>query len=212
MLRIKHAGEIEEDVQDRLWSLYGQLAHSLLERAAGPNELVEKRIFAKVGLHTISGQIDSLCLEKGILSDYKFTTSWGFMADKPPKPEWVQQLNMQAFLIEQETGKSVKALQVIGLLRDWQIRSAIKDKKYPQYPIAAMEIPIWKERETHKFILERIALHLKAIGGQHQECSEDERWRGNVRCNMYCDVNKWCSFYQELQNKGERDERPTKKK
>lgn len=198
VLRIKHAGEIEEDIQDRLWSLYGQLAHSLLERAAGQNELVEKRIFTKIGLHTLSGQIDNLCLEHGVLSDYKFTTSWGFMADREPKEDWVQQLNMQAFLIEAELGVEVKALQIIGLLRDWQIREASKSKKYPQYPIAVMEIPIWRKPTTHRFILERMALHMKALSSMPRECSVDERWRNNIRCMSYCNVNKFCDFYRGI--------------
>ncbi len=238
-LQIKHADEIAEDVSDRLWSLYGQIAHTILERANG-EDLAEKRFFVKIDGRVISGQIDTLSLDHGVLSDWKFTTSWGFMAGREPKPEWIAQLNMQAFLLE-ANGYKVSDLQIIGLLRDWQINEAKKNQDYPQSPIVKMQIGWWTREITMSFIKDRIAAHLKAMESLPL-CTDEERWarpggwavmkpggkravkivstkeeaqdiasqypggkveerRGiAMRCENYCNVNKFCSQYKESIN------------
>lgn len=174
-LQIRHEHEIEEDVSDRLWSLYGQIAHGILERANG-EDLAEQRFFMPIGGLVVSGQIDSLSWENDILSDWKFTTSWGFIAGKLPKPEWVQQLNMQRFLVMANVDRNIERLQIVGLLRDWQIAEAEKNNKYPQSPIAIASIPLWDVRKTEAFILDRIAAHSKAQYEDLPYCSDEERW------------------------------------
>ena len=118
-LRIAHKEELTEDVKDRLWALYGQIAHLILERA-NMNDLAEKRLFGEIEGVRVSGQFDTLCIEDGTLSDYKFTTVWGFKASTKPKVEWIAQLNMQLELLRQN-GLEAKSLRIVGLLRDWQI-------------------------------------------------------------------------------------------
>lgn len=189
----KHEHEIEEDVADRLWSLYGQLMHLMLERANN-SALVETRFKAKFGDYTVSGQIDSLCLEQGVLVDYKFTTAWGFMANRPPKEEWIQQLNMQLEILRQN-GLDAKRLEIVGALRDWQLAKSKTDKNYPNFQMAKHEIPIWPRDKTVFFINERIWAHVEARK-ELPECSRDETWNGR-RCSDYCSVNKFCTQYMK---------------
>ena len=57
--RLRQTVEPVEDVAERLFSLYGQLAHGLLERAGlkvGSN--VETRLFTEVSGWKVSGQYD----------------------------------------------------------------------------------------------------------------------------------------------------------
>jgi hypothetical protein len=172
-LKKAHAHEIVEDVEDRIWSLYGQIVHSILERA-NEADLVEKRFFAKFGDFTVSAQIDSLVLKDGILSDWKFSTAWSFKANQAPKPEWVAQMNMQAELLRRN-GHEVKKLQIIGLIRDWQIRDAKQNPDYPQAQVVTQDIPMWDSAKVESFIHLRIALHL-AAEKELPECSEQDRW------------------------------------
>lgn len=198
-LQLQHKHEISEDVSDRLWSLYGQIAHTILERA-NKNDLAEKRFFMEIAGKTISGQIDTLSIDNGVLSDFKFTSAWGFSGNKPAKPEHIQQLNMQALLLEKNGYKAME-LQIIALLRDWQMSKAKIDKKYPQVPIIVQPIQMWLYGETESFIKSRIYLHEQALK-ELPECSSEETWKTR-RCADYCEVNKFCIQYQKTRKQQE---------
>lgn len=188
----KHFDELEEDVSDRLWSLYGQLMHLLLERA-NTTDLVERRFKGKFGKFTVSGQIDSLSIEDHVLRDYKFTTAWGFMAGKPPKPEWISQMNMQLELLRMND-LDAKKLEIIGALRDWQFAKSKTDRNYPSSQMAKHDIPIWERAKTQEFIKERIRAHYFARR-ELPLCTKEETWSGR-RCESYCSVNKFCDQYK----------------
>lgn len=203
VLEERHGHEIEEDVEDGLYRLYGQLVHSLIERA-NATDLVEKRFYAEIAGKKVSAQVDNLSLIGSVLSDYKFTTSWGFKADKGPKPEHVAQLNVQLLLLRRN-GLNAEKLQIVGLLRDWQKREAKSDPNYPQAPVVVMDIPIWSEEQTVSFIEMRIAEHV-AARVVLPECSPEERWakpdqwavikRGQKRA-----INGGVQFSEELAKK-----------
>src|SRR5665213_939830 len=119
VLREKHADEIEVDVDDQLFMLYGKMGHTLLEYA-NKNQLVEKRFFGLIDGVRISAQIDSLSLEPdGTLIDWKFTSVYGFKHGQPVKDEWVVQMNIQLELLRQN-GLDAQRMQIWGLLRDWR--------------------------------------------------------------------------------------------
>lgn len=192
-LQIKYKDQLEEDVSDRLWSLYGQIGHSLLERAGSKNEITEKRYYGKFGDHTVSAQVDSLSVTGGILTDWKFTTSYKFIAGKPKPEEYVWQLNLQRNILEQN-GLIVNGLQIVGLLRDWQIAKAQADKKFPQTSICVMPIDVLPGDWVKSFALGRITSHL-ANEVSLTECAKEEIWGGR-RCKDYCSANKFCDQYK----------------
>lgn len=192
-LQKQYANELEEDVSDRLWSLYGQIGHSLLERAGSKNEITEKRYYGKFGGFSVSAQVDSLSVTDGVLTDWKFTTSYKFIAGKPKPEEYIWQLNMQRQILKQNN-IDVDGLQIVGMLRDWQIRKAQEDKKFPQTSICIMPIDVLSDEEVTKFIVARITSHLShemKLGA----CGKDEIWGGR-RCKDYCSANKFCDQYQ----------------
>lgn len=159
-----------EDVADRLFSLYGQIGHGILERAGLRGGLdVETRLFMPVLDWTVSGQYD--LFENGVLMDYKFTTFWAVKGDEP-KPEWVQQLNLLRVLAV-HNGMEVNALRIIALLRDHQKSAAERDPEYPQYPIVPVEIPMWDLDEAERFLEERVRLHQNP---DPEPCNDEDRW------------------------------------
>lgn len=176
-LEARHKHEITEDAEDGIYRLYGQVAHGVLERA-NMADLAEKRFFATFNVggvdYKVSAQMDTLSVTDGTLSDFKFTTSWGFKKDQPPKPEWVAQLNIQLELMRMN-GQDASKLQIIGLLRDFQLSMAKQDPNYPQSPIATHDIPMWPREQTQSFIKLRIGAHVNARTIL-PECSPDEKW------------------------------------
>lgn len=177
VLEERHAHEITEDAEDGIYRLYGQVAHGVLERA-NMADLAEKRFFATFTVggvdYKVSAQMDTLSISDGTLSDFKFTTSWGFKKDQPPKAEWVAQLNIQLELLRRN-GLDASSLQIIGLLRDWQMSQAKQDPNYPQATVATHAIPMWSRKQTDAFITMRIAAHIDARTTL-PECTPEERW------------------------------------
>jgi hypothetical protein len=188
-----HADEVTEDASDRVYSLYGQIVHKILERAGeqSRNAINEERLFADVGGWTISGQTDTLTLTEDqrswIISDYKFVTAWKFKRDKfdPDTPvmpeEYEQQLNMYAHLLR-ENGFKVDGLKIVAMYRDWLIASAERDQSYPQNIAQTHDVRLWDEEEAKWFIEDRVRAHQEAISTSSYnvddlpECSDAERW------------------------------------
>lgn len=172
-LKLQHKHEIEEDAEDRLFALYGQIAHTILERA-NVNSIAEKRYFGTIAGARVSAQVDTLDLEGGILSDWKFTTAWKFKPGSASPLDWMMQLNFQLELLRQN-GLDAKVLQIIGLLRDHSKLEALRSADYPQKPVVVMPIPLWPREETLKLFAERVTLHRQARVTL-PECSPEDRW------------------------------------
>ena len=89
--------ELEEDVADMVWSIFGSAVHAVLEHGKDPHHVIEERIHAELDGWRISGAVDLQILnEDGTISirDYKTTSAWAVMNEKI---DWEQQLNIYAF-------------------------------------------------------------------------------------------------------------------
>jgi len=182
-LEDRHAHEIEEDAEDGLYRLYGQVSHGILERA-NMADLAEKRFFSTFTVNgkdfKVSAQIDTLSLTDGVLSDFKMTTAWSFKRDSKPKADWISQMNTQLELMRRNGYDAIK-LQIIGLIRDWQIKDARINANYPLTPIAVREIPMWSRQQSTAWIEMRIAGHEAAKLTPSEllpECTDDDRYAG----------------------------------
>lgn len=174
-LRRRHRHEIVEDVADVLYRLIGQLGHLVLERAGkGSKDIVEKRFFASVAKHVISGQSDLVKSgDHWTGYDYKFTSIW--TVKDGPKPEWIAQLNILRLLAKLDQKIEIPELSNVAIYRDWSKREARRDEAYPQHPVGVFPVPVWTYEETEAFVAARIALHL-AAAKELPECTPEERW------------------------------------
>ena len=93
-LRKKHEQDIEVDVADMVWSIFGTAIHGVLEHGKDENHLVEERLHAEFEGWSISGAIDlQIVNEDGsiTINDYKTTGAWSVMNEKL---DWEYQLNI----------------------------------------------------------------------------------------------------------------------
>ena len=173
VLRKRYRDELTEDVADRLYSLLGQSVHTILERAATEGALAEVRLYAKVDGLVISGQLDHAVFfkDQGLLQDYKLTSIW----TDPKKPEWVQQINMLAWLLRANKYNVTKG-QIVPIYRDWSKARARREKDYPQHQSKLVDIELWPDYEVLRFVRERIKLHVEAETEKLPECTSEERW------------------------------------
>ena len=180
LLRRRHADDIEVDAADQVWSLFGSAVHNILQHGKDDNHVVEERLFTTFEGWRISGQVDLQEYQADgsvIISDYKVTSAWTVQQEKT---EWVDQLNMYAWLVERVKGHPVTALQIIGIVRDWSRREAANKEAYPQAPIVTLDIPIWDYNTREEFVRTRLSQHneanFSAVSGEMPACTPEEMW------------------------------------
>jgi hypothetical protein len=192
----KFQDQLEQDVSDMIWSLFGSAVHGVLEHGADDNHMIEERINTEMDGWTISGAIDLQILNKdGTVSirDYKVTSAWTAMNNKK---EWEQQLNIYAWLVESVKKKEVKDIGIVAIIRDWSRRDAARNPDYPQAPVKEIPISLWSLEDRNAFIRERIADHSDCMFAMDTEsdlpdCTPEQMWEkptlwalkktGNVR-------------------------------
>lgn len=179
-LRKKHFDDIEEDVADKVWAIFGTAIHAVLEHGKGENHVIEQRLHANMDGYDISGAIDLQEVdEDGIhISDYKTTGAWSVMNDKK---DWEQQLNCYAWLVEKVKKAPVKSIKIIAIIRDWSRRDAGFKEGYPEAPIKSIDVPLWSFQDREDFIKEKIRLHSDALfaletGDNLPVCTPEQMW------------------------------------
>ena len=180
LLRRSHADDIEVDAADQVWSLFGSAVHNILQHGKDEHHVVEERLFTTFEGWSISGAIDLQTFQPDgsvIISDYKVTSAW---AVQQQKTEWIDQLNLYAWLIERTKALPVTGLQIIGIVRDWSRREAALKDTYPQAPIVTIDIPLWDAETREQFVKDRLRLHneanFSAVSGEMPQCTPEEMW------------------------------------
>ena len=211
LLRRRHYKEMETDVADLLWSMMGTALHVVAERSQVDNHTNEERLFIEIDGVVLSGAIDLQYEDDGVveITDYKFTSAWAVMNDKP---EWVTQQNIYAWMVSTIKGKPVRAIRICALIRDWNRREAQRKADYPQAPIQMVDLPLWSPEETESYIRSRLDLHRTAKvlgdwGDDLPECTEDDRWvretkyavkrEGRKTAVKVCDTQKEADEFME---------------
>ncbi len=180
-LRKKHEADVETDVADMVWSIFGTAIHGVLEHGKDENHIVEERLHTEFEGWSISGAIDlQIVNEDGsiTINDYKTTGAWSVMNEKA---DWEYQLNIYAWLVETVKKVPVKNIEIVAIIRDWSRRDAALKEAYPDAPIKVIPIQLWPYEEREAFIRARVAKHSDAVfqldtGEDLPECSDDDMW------------------------------------
>ena len=213
-----HEDEIVEDVIDRVWALFGQVSHTLLERGAGPDDIVEERYFSEFYSdgkpYMVSGQVDLIePIDSGHrLTDWKTTSVWNVM--NGDHDDWASQLNMLRFLVD-KIDFPITELQIVAIMRDWRPGEKLRKPDYPRHPIKKIKFPIWSDDEVVEFVNERISYHVNFPSDD--VCSPDERWQSPLQfavmsknrksAHKLCKSLKEAEFWIKKNKKGDRIEK-----
>jgi hypothetical protein len=190
----KFEDEIEQDASEMVWSVVGSAIHNFLEQGKDENHIVEQRIHVEHDGWHITGAIDlQEITPEGIhVKDYKFTSVWAAMNEKP---EWENQLNIYAWLVEKVKKVPVQSVTIVAMLRDWSRRDREKEG-YPKAPILEIPMKLWTMEEREAYVAKRISLHSACefaieTDGDLPNCTPEEMWekptvwavkkKGNVR-------------------------------
>ena len=187
ILTQRHWNELEDDVADRIWAVFGTAVHALLE-SEGENEFCEIELKQKVSNITVTGRLDNYNMATGVICDYKNTSVFkvkaGLQKDADGKehgfPEWKMQGLIYSWLL-QKNGLPATKCRFIALLKDHSMTEAARDRSYPQSPVYVYDFDVTKEdlEEIEKFIMKKVfqyELFCSTEDDNIPECSENERW------------------------------------
>ena len=152
MLKRRHNDEIEQDVSECIWMLFGTVTHYALETGieCRENEYVEEHLeHTFENGYTLSGIIDHV---EDFVDDYKTTSVWTVIFGSNNE-HWKKQLQMGAYLHYKEHGNWINKGRIIAILKDWNKRD-VKDN-YPKLPVEVIEFDLGTPEEIEKWILDR---------------------------------------------------------
>jgi hypothetical protein len=187
-----------------IWAAVGSAMHNFLEHGKDDNSIAEERIHAEVEGWNITGAIDLQIINGGAIDirDYKFTSVWAAMNEKP---DWENQLNVYAWLVEKVKKTPVNSVGIVAFLRDWTKREKEQKENYPEATVVELPIKLWTMEERSAYIRSRIALHSACdfaleTDGDLPDCTPEEMWekpttwaikkKGNVRAFKVYETEK----------------------
>lgn len=168
--------EATRDASDCIWAIFGTAFHKVLEEGLGEKDhLGEHYLVHSIGDKLVSGTCDLFCGDKII--DYKTISVWSIIYDSH-RSDWEKQLNVYAWLWRKAQKKQVKALEIVGFLRDWS-RGKANDPSYPQKQVVVIPVELWSDEKQDKFVEETVAKMLKYENTPDNAlpfCTDEERW------------------------------------
>lgn len=215
ILSRRHNAEIEQDVADMIWALFGTAFHSILENSE-EEESQFKEEYLKQDLgdfdeelrgYKLSGKTDLFDVLTKIVTDYKTCSTWKVIYKD--YEDWRRQTLMYGWLVKQ-LGFEVKGGQIVALLKDHNKSKAKFDPSYPQYPVQVINFTFTEQdfEDIEKEILTRFK-ELKYCEGIKDEdlpmCSLEDRWndgnkyavkkKGNKRADRVFDNEEEAKEY-----------------
>lgn len=177
ILERRHWQELKDDAADRIWAVWGEAVHALLQKE-GKNEFTECDFSKTVGEITITGRIDNYDMGAGIVTDYKTASTWKIILGDCE--DWRMQGMIYAWLLH-NSGFKIEKCRFVAILKDHSKSKAKRDSRYPQSPVFIYEFTVTKKLldEAEAFITQRITEYLKYQNVADDDippCSDKERW------------------------------------
>ena len=179
ILTDRHFDEIEVDVADCVWQIWGTAVHKIFEDS-GIDGLKEERFEVPVSHSKVTGRVDSYDQNTKTIHDFKTASVWKVQFED--FEDWRKQGLIYAWLMK-KNGFEVSKCEFIALLKDHSKSKAKTDSNYPQLPTYKYCFDVTEENlaEIEKFIFAKVEDLEKAekLDDESLEpCSKEERWQG----------------------------------
>ena len=241
LLTRRHYHEIEVDVSEMIWSIFGTAVHNIFSGVENPDYFKEERLYLPVGDRVLSGQFDEYHIDGNELNDFKVTSVWQVVNKN--FDDWYKQQLMYAYLFKHHNIHPTCG-KVTAILRDWRYSEFRRyGQDYPprqvyikKFLLGEQDIANIKDYIVSKFT--EIELWENTPDDDLPVCTPEERWYSgekhavmkkgrksalrvletheeaevwmkendkgeyiecrpgtNIKCERYCDANKFCNFY-----------------
>ena len=179
ILERRHDAEIERDVSDMVWMLFGTAVHGVLEKhEEGGNELKEQRIKIPFGDYVLSGQFDLYNDTTKTVTDYKTASVWKIIFGD--FEDWRRQLLIYCYMLR-KIGFDAQGGEIVAFLKDHSKRDAKIKADYPQFPVQVVKFDFTDDdfKECEEWLMarfEEIAAAEKLPDDELPICTPEERF------------------------------------
>lgn len=180
LLTRRHNNEIEQDVADMIWLIFGTAVHKVLEDSEEEEtEFKEEHFVEEVqDGYKLSGQADLYNAETKTVIDYKTCSVWKIIYDD--WDDYKKQLLMYAWAFR-KMGFEVDKGEIVALIKDFSKTKAKTDFNYPKYPVYKKMFEFTENEfiEIEKFIKDKfneIAKYENVLDEELPICSLEARW------------------------------------
>lgn len=202
ILSRRHYAEIDEDVVDRVWAIFGTAVHSILERGTEtPSQLKENAISVDVGKYKLTGIFDLYDDCTGTVVDYK--TAGTIKYQKQDFEDYRRQTLIYCWMLRQ-IGFDAHRAEIVMILRDWVKTKAKFDADYPDCQVQKVTFEFTDNdfESIEHFIKEKFSVidfASKLPDEQLIPCDKTERWHKDDSWAVVKDGNKkaYRVFYSE---------------
>lgn len=189
LLKRRYYNEIEQDVADMVWMVFGTAVHKVLESAdkSGYAEMkLEQEI---IDGYVLTGICDLFNEQEHTVEDYKTCSVWKII--HKDFDDWRKQGLAYVWLLMKK-GYYVSRLRFHALIKDWSNNDAKFNKDYPKHPIWTWEyeIKVSDLKEIEEFInvkFHDIIINENKGDSELPVCSQRERWNDG---NKYAVIKK----------------------
>lgn len=180
LLTRRHNNEIEQDVADMIWLIFGTAVHKVLEDSQEEDtEFKEEHFVEEVeNGYKLSGQADLYNAKEKMVTDYKTCSVWKITYND--WDDYKKQLLMYGWAFR-KMGFPVEKGQIVAVVKDHSKTKAKIDSSYPQYPVYK-KVFIFTDKdfeEIEKFIkgkFKEISQYEDVLDDELPLCSEEARW------------------------------------
>jgi hypothetical protein len=155
ILERRHDAEIEQDVSDMIWKLFGKAVHGVLEhQQEADHEIKETRLKMEVDGYILSGQFDLYDAKTKTITDYKTCSVWKVVFGD--YSDWKKQLLIYAYMMR-DAGFPVDKGEVVALMKDHSKRDAKFKEGYPKFPVKKITFEFTEQdfTEIENFLLDK---------------------------------------------------------
>jgi len=147
ILERRYQDQIEQDVSDMIWLLFGTAVHNILEHhEEGDEEIKESRVKIPIGDYVLSGQFDLYNAKTKIITDYKTCSVWKVIYED--YEDWKKQLLIYAYMLR-SIGFPVERGEVIAIMKDHSKSQAKRKADYPELPVKKVMFAFKEEDFTN---------------------------------------------------------------
>jgi hypothetical protein len=178
LLTRRHHDQLESDVADMIWMIFGSAVHKIAEQSTGDaHDEKEQKLVVEMGDgYKLSGIFDLYNSQTQTVTDYKTASVWkGIYKDTD---DWRKQLLIYAWMLNQ-LGKKCSKGQIVALYKDH--KKGETNYGYPEHPVQVFEwefsdqdfidIEIWLKARFQEI---KIAETLR--DDELPLCTDQERW------------------------------------
>ena len=190
----RHGEEVDTDVSDMAWLIFGSAVHQILENAQETDtQLKENKLVVDVGNgYELSGIFDLYDDATGTVTDYKTCSVWKVTYGE--FDDWRRQTLLYCWMLRQ-IGFDARRGEIVALIKDHSKRKARFEKGYPQHPVYRIGWDFTEEdmAEAQTLVLDWFQEVDRQEALEDDElvtCTDEQRWRKGDSWAVYKDGTK----------------------